>query len=96
MSKPGTKRFTVEYNRAGQPRPYADSITDFTLTVEWIPYWGEKEWTPSGLNEDIVTNFARALVWWADDPEWHEPRLDSKRQIEKGVWRFVVRQPYLD
>ena len=96
--KSGTRRFTFEYQRAGQPRPYADHIYEFTVTVEWVPYKdGGGIWEPNdGLNEAIVIRHARAFQPWHDKPEWHQPRLKSKRKIGPGVWQFIVTEPYLD
>jgi len=95
MAKSGTRRFTIEYKSTGQPRPYADHIYDFTITVEWIPY-GKDDWELNELAYEIIERHARASQNWHDKPEWHQPRLWSKSHVNKGVWQFIVIQPFLD
>ena len=104
MPVAGTRRFTFEYKSAGQPRPYADSIYDFTVTCEWIPYAKGKspndktrtDWVPNDLPEKRFTEMARVFNPWLDNPKWYEPHLMSVTQIDCGIWRYVITEVYTD
>lgn len=88
--KPGSQRYTVKWNAAGQPSPYADTIYDFEVLNEWVPY-GKAEWEPRDMVEDLFVKVAKAIGNnWHDDGNWPGPRLKSKTKIAPGHWRFIV------
>jgi hypothetical protein len=102
--KQGDRRYTVTMNRAGQERPYGDTIHDFTLSVEWIPYkkraeGEEMKWEPNDLNETLIFQVAKAAGFsWVEKGEgdWTSPHLKSKSKEGPGVWRFIVTETYTD
>lgn len=97
LPRSGTRRYSVEFCAAGQPRPYADTIYEFDLRVEWIPYGGQPRWEPNDLNDDLIVKAARAIGHdWKDKPDWHEATLKSKTKIGPGHWRFKVTLAYTD
>lgn len=73
-------------NQSGQPRPYADSIYDFTIQ--------------SNLPKDVVEQFCKQFVFKCtskhnDIKEWWESYYTF---IEKGdgTYNYHVVSPYLD
>lgn len=102
MAKPGDRRYTVETLRSGQPRPYADTIREFVLTIEWIPYRNPPtaEWEPNDLAERLVMDAARTLGHGFKTPEegpkWYEPRLREREKLGPGKWRFLIVEEYTD
>ena len=93
--KSGDFRLTVEWEQAGQPRAYADSIYQFVLTAEWIPY-GKTELEPVQWFPEVGKSYARGIKPWKDAPAWHESRLKSFNTISPGKWRVTVIEPYCD
>jgi hypothetical protein len=85
----------LELLRAGQPRPYADSMWEATLTFS-DPYDGT--WTP---DHKTVIRFIKAFYY--DDfyagegkREQHTPYLDSLIQTANNQWKVVIVSPYMD
>lgn len=102
--KQGDRRYTVNWFRSGQPRPYANSVYEFDIRVEWIPYKGGgtlMTWEPNDLNEDLVDAAAKALgkmFYNKGDPDtdWSYPFLTKKTKIGPGHWKYIVTEEYTD
>lgn len=97
--KPGSRRYTFETIRSGQPRPYADSVHEFLMTAEWIPLGGT-DWVPNdSLNEQLVKRQANGFCQFKesdDKPDWHESKLTSFTKDAPARWRFVVTTAFTD
>ena len=102
--KQGDRRYTIETHRSGQPRPYADTVHDFTLKIEWVPYKRLAEgevltWEPNDLVEELVVKYAKSIGFgWVEKGEgdWASPHLSSKTKVGPGEWRFVVTEAFTD
>lgn len=103
--KPGDRRYTVEMLQAGQPRAYADTVHEFILSVEWIPYRPglapqAREWEPSGLSELLVKEAGRTLGHnfkeKSESPGPFDSTLEAFANVGPGKWRFKVVTPYTD
>lgn len=100
--KPGTDRVTVEWIRSGQPRPYADSISEFILTNEWIPSIGPQQATfePRPVAESIIKQHAKSWKFFYEkgDPQadWASPMLETFEKLGPGKYRFVIREAFTD
>lgn len=97
--KPGTSRITVETVRAGQPRPYADSVYEYIMTLEWIPYGNSEDgFQPRKLAKDaamaIAKGACRNFYEKKDKPEWHLPILQSMTEIDTGKWNLIIKLAY--
>lgn len=77
------RRYTVQCLQCGQPRSYADSIYEYLVSVEFIPY-GKSGYEP--FSNLIDPAFAKTLVKALcqdfverSDPnwEWYMPTLQS-------------------
>lgn len=104
------RRITYEVLAAGQPRPYADSITRARVTFESQGIEGYKDpdapFKPdpyfSDTHEDRVRAVLRHLpVGFVDAvPEgWWSTRLDYLRTVKTetgGTWEFQTTSPYTD
>jgi hypothetical protein len=100
MSK---ERITVETLRAGQPRPYADSIYHYRVTIEWQGLVGYKNpdapFVPRPqLAQRIVDRILYGLCgpWQELGNDPFQRRLDRKEMTAPGVWEVVVVEPYID
>lgn len=96
--KSGDYRLTVENIRAGQPRPYADSIYEFTIFAEWIPY-GKTELEPVKWIELIFISHAKGISYFklkTEKREWHEKYLDSVVKVGEGKYKFIIIEPFTD
>lgn len=102
--KQGDRRYTVHWHQAGQARPYAPLIHDFTLKIEWIAYkkreTGEAlEWEPNDLSDYLVDKAAKAVGYsWVEkgQGDWASPFLTSRTKVGPGQWRFVIREECTD
>ena len=98
--KAGDRRYTILWHCNGQPRPYAATVRDFTLKVEWWPRTDSTEWAPNDLSEGLVDKAAKAIgcnYYTRDEkPEWHQPILKSKSKIGLGEWRYRIEEEYTD
>ena len=106
----GTTRYTVETLRAGQPGPYADTIHEFVLTVEWIPYGytkanpkgaADRQFEPCDIDDSRAKDLGNKIgggFYEKGDPEanWASPRLTTFCKIGPGQWRFVVTSAFTD
>jgi hypothetical protein len=90
----------VKILRAGQPRPYADSVYEAEIRFNnfWDSTTGERpgEWDPG---EDVVKMITKAMVHCFSDkekPEWHEAILKKIFKVGRGFWFVRVEEPYCD
>lgn len=76
--------YSYKILRAGQPRPYADSIKVIEI------------YTPSGLTKEEATAIAKNMnIGFNDDKvEWYHPRLTYFRETRDGVWEFEMVSAY--
>ena len=80
----------IEFLKAGQPRPYADSEWEAILTFSGEGGWGSP-------NEQFVKRAAQVLIVdFKEDPNWHDPHLLECSEIEPGKWRVRIHQTFLD
>ena len=102
--KNGDFRLTVEWLRCGQPRPYADTIREFILTTEWIPY-GKKngiiitEFEPTKWVESVILDCAQGICKFklpGERKEWHQSYLESIKNIGPGKWQIKIIEPFTD
>lgn len=99
MSK---ERYTVETLSAGQPRPYADSIYLYRVTIEWQGMQGYKDkdapWvTRPELSTSVVALILRGLCGgWHDEPGMFGRRLEYMKHLGDGMWEVKIVEPYDD
>lgn len=97
--KRGTRRFTFETIRSGQPRPYADSVEEVIVTVEWIDKEGG-EFVPNGdLDSVVVTQVVRGFMSFIERNEvkhGFEKILSSRSYCGNGQWRFIATTAFSD
>lgn len=102
--KPGDRRYTVNMIRAGQEKPYADTIHEFTLKIEWVPYKKREqhepmEWEPNDLHDQLVDRAAKTIGYnWVEKNEgdWASPHLTHRSKIGPGEWRFIITEIFTD
>ena len=97
---------TIEQLECGQRGPYADSRYRARIKAERHGVYTNGRVIPLHLTEDEVKPLARRFVHnWVDNPEWHQPRLESMRPIDQrivddeeraGEWDVLIIQPFLD
>lgn len=105
----GDRRYTISTLAAGQPRPYADTIHHVRVTMEWVPWGGEREWTPDPANnlEAIKDRLAGLCCGFTDftyppkdreatTEDYFRTRLDWLRNTAPGVWEFHTTSPFTD
>lgn len=99
---PGTRRFTFDTVRSGQPRPYADSVTEIIVTVEWIPAYGKNktEFEINDLNEKLVKSAVKGYHPFKEegdaDVHWSSSMLTTCTKLGPGKWRFVITTAFTD
>lgn len=84
-----TQTISIEHHVAGQPRPYADSIFEATLTFSWKP------------EEKVVRQVAAATVRYgeavadneASQTNWFQSYFAFVRSEGGGKWRVRIVQP---
>lgn len=100
--KSGDRRYTVEWITCGQPRPYADTIRHFIISVEWLPYVkpGEtSDWEPNDLAESLIDKAAKALgsnfyIKDSKESNWASPILNSKTKLSPGRWEYRIEEAF--
>lgn len=98
---PGDVRYTVSFLHSGQPRPYADSVYKFTLTIERIPYGDATPvWVPAEHADELFDAAAQVLghsFMDKSDParKWHQPYLAERTRDGNSV-TYTVIEPYTD
>ena len=98
-----TLAMTVERVRAGQPRPYADSIYEYVFR---FAYADGSPWTPP---EDQVRRLAAATHGWGservrlrtDEPmtsegDYYRPFIQSATREDDGAWRVIIVRRFTD
>jgi hypothetical protein len=99
------ERYTVQCLRSGQPRPYADSVEEYRVAIEWQGPTrkndpADKPFIPRPeLNKDAVLRILKGLCGgWCDQGEGHvySRRLDKCEMVEPGVWKVIIVQPFTD
>ena len=97
-SQRGTRRYTWESLRAGQPRPYADSEYEGILTVEWIKDDGGEFVPNPEFNTYDVKKIGCMLIGGAIDADkavsGFEMILGSMTSLGDGKYRFTATQAY--
>lgn len=102
MSK---RRITVDTLKAGQPRPYADTITHVRVTFEWQGVAGFSDKDAPYVPQDKFWNEARVREtlpglccgFPSKPPEgWWSTRLDWLKEVSPGVWEFHATTPFTD
>lgn len=100
---PGTRRFMFETLRAGQPRPYADSVYEYIITVEWIKSTHPRDvtpvWEPNDISEEVVKKLIRGFAdvkFPEEKPDWYETTVTSFTKIGPGKWRLQANRAYTD
>jgi len=97
---PGTRRFTFECLRSGQPRPYADSEYEYIITVEWVPYETPRRWQVNeGVEVDTVRRVARAycaVAFPEDNPDTFAAIVKSFKKLPDGKWYLLASRLYSD
>ena len=92
------KRYTIEYIRSGQSRPYGDSVDEFIVSCEFCRKGGE--WEPFDVAEDHFDKFAKEhgsnFYPKSAAPDWAAPVLTQKTKESIGVWRYTVTSAYTD
>lgn len=104
--KQGDRRYTIEWIQAGQPRPYADTIHEFYLIIEWVPYKKREpdealKWEPNDMNDSIVDKTAKAIGYhWVEkgspNDNWAAPHLASRSKVGPGKWKFKITETFTD
>jgi hypothetical protein len=102
-------RYTVETLKAGQPRPYADTIAHVRVTMEVMQTWrGSTEWEPNpATNTEWVYPILKGLCCgftdFVYDPKtmpsqdaYFRTRLDWCKMVEPGVWEFHTTSAFTD
>lgn len=97
--KSGDRRYTIEWIHSGQPRPYADSLYEFTILCEWWPYKPKGEvidWEPCDLTEGLVDQAAKALArnFYTKERNWASPFLQSRIKVSTGKWKYRISEAY--
>lgn len=84
----------VEVVRAGQPRPYADSVYEYIITFSG-GYGGRYRPT-----KEMVRKF---VEWEHHKPisdkerkDWFDPYFEVFEEIEPSKWRAIIIEPYDD
>lgn len=91
----GTRRFTIECLRSGQPRPYADHEGVYRIAVEWIAYQTNEWEMNEGFIEEKVKKVARAFIGWNENPTTpFDTRLESFTKIGPALWEVRTRAAY--
>ena len=85
---------TFKHIRGGQPHPYADSVYEFDMIFTatrgengWVDVW----YPP----KDKALRYAHLWQPFAEYPEWHQSRLETFEEYEKGKWHVKIVEPYL-
>lgn len=86
----------IETIKAGQPRPYADSVYEFVFTFSGGV---TGKYTPM---KDKVLELA--LYWFnhknvaldKEKREWFQPYLDKIEKLDENKWSVKFIDPYLD
>ena len=85
------RHIKVEIIKAGQARPYDDTIYEAYLT-----YDSEQAWA-SHPDREMVMREARVLVHDFEGEEYSQlPYLKKLEEIEHNKWYVVIVQPYTD
>jgi hypothetical protein len=82
-----TTRFTVAVLRSGQPRPYADTIRDYLVSIERLPTWGKepRAWEPWLMYGDIDATAA------TDSLKRPSSTWDDRRRQQRDWAKTIVR-----
>ena len=83
----------VDKIQSGQPRPYADSIYESTITCK------KGDGTPWDLSDDLIKSYAKVLIRnfnESDKRGWWEGRLDVFKKVSDGIWHIKIIEPYTD
>jgi hypothetical protein len=83
-----TQTVTVETHQAGQPRAYADSIYEATLTFSWQPMEPAVKSIASG-----VLRFGIAVADKGKQENWAQAYWDYVRKEGPSKWRVRIIQP---
>lgn len=92
--------YTVEIHQAGQPRPYADTIHDATIS-----HSSTVEYRKDGISEEKAKELFKLLVCGFKEPapDWAAPTLKSCTPVgEKSkhglcpAWRIKVTSAFTD
>lgn len=88
------KVIEIETKRAGQPRPYADSVYEDILTFtddrgKWTPRLEEVRKIAIGLYGDRVKEKSDVREFW-------EPYFEEIIQLSENSWRVIIIDPYKD
>lgn len=105
----GKRIVELEIIRAGQPRPYADSVVEgyITFLVPEGQLWASRFLHQGdGHDREVVKRYIQTFGYSFDyDKEigetfapdmWHRPWLEKLEMVSPGRWRFKVMSPYLD
>ena len=99
-------RYTVEYIRTGQPRPYADHEDVYRITIElrhWRPYKGyDAEFSfADDLTDEAVKSHIKKFCNWKDPPyktmdDDFAPHLKYIKKIRPGTWEIFITTRFTD
>lgn len=100
MSK---RRYTITTLQAGQPRPYAPTISVHQIYFEWQGMAGFRDknapFVPAEMdNEDIVRHHAKHFSGWTekDEGDWASTRLVYLKRIDEATWEWKTEAAFTD
>lgn len=95
-----THNIQIDTVRAGQPRPYADSVYEYVLTFTGGTLG---KFTPT---QDMVERYVKVIhnprhdepVKKKNDPtmEFHHSYFEAIEKLDENKWKIVIVSPYLD
>lgn len=93
----------VEILRAGQPRPYADRETVYTVKLEHIVLYGPDKGQRKPMthwDKDLKafekTDYAQLGGGWVVDGDWASTKLVSIQLLEPGKFQVHTRAAFTD
>lgn len=82
----------IETLQAGQPKPYADSIYEYLITLNWCPD------DPDGYIKGLAktTLDLHGLRGSSAEGDWWLPYIEEIKRTSEHTWKVRIKRDFLD